>query len=160
MAAGEVARRCSTSATEIAGEEFPGERLIVCRNPLLVDERERKREELLAATERKLTQIVATTQRTHQPLRGEAETGIRLGKMIDHYRVGKHFVTGITSESFSFRCDEEKIAADQALDRLYNVEPQVFDAAQTVRAYKGLSPLSSSPCRDRSVSLTGDRDYT
>ena len=147
VGAGEVAPSLfdERDLAEITSGEFPGERLIVCRNPLLADERQRKRQELLAATEQKLTPIAAATQRVHQPLRGEAEIGIRVGKVINHYKVGKHFVTEITSESFSFRRDEAKIAAEAALDGLYivrsNVEPEVFDADQTVRAYKGLSKV-------------------
>ena len=93
----------------------------------------------------------------HQPLRGEAEIGMRVGKVINHYKVGKHFQTEITSESFSFRRDEAKIAAEAALDGLYivrsNVEPEVFDADQTVRAYKGLSKVERAFRCMKSVDL-------
>ena len=159
VGAGEVAPSLfdERDLAEITSGEFPGERLIVCRNPLLADERQRKRQELLAATEQKLTPIAAATQRVHQPLRGEAEIGMRVGKVINHYKVGKHFETEITSESFSFRRDEAKIAAEQALDGLYivrsNVEPEVFDADQTVRAYKGLSKVERAFRCMKSVDL-------
>ena len=130
---------------EVTSEDFPGERLIVCRNPLLAAERQRKRHELLAATEKELEPIVAATRRRNDPLRGAADIGIRVGKVINHYKVAKHFVTTITDESFTFRRDEDKIADEQQLDGLYivrsNVEPEQFDATQTVRAYKDLAKV-------------------
>ena len=130
---------------EVTSEDFPGERLIVCRNPLLAAERHRKRQELLAATEKALEPIGAATRRRNNPLRGAADIGVRVGKVINRYKVAKHFVTDITDESFTFRRDEDKIADEQQLDGLYivrsNVEPEQFDAAQTVRAYKGLSKV-------------------
>ena len=130
---------------EVTSEEFPGERLIVCRNPLLAAERQRKRLELLAATEKELEPIVAATRRPKNPLRGAAAIGVRVGKVINRYKVAKHFVTTITDESFSFQRDEAGIADEQQLDGLYivrsNVEPDQFDAAQTVRAYKDLAKV-------------------
>ena len=130
---------------EVTSEEFPGERLIVCRNPLLAAERQRKRQELLAATEKELEPIVAATRRRNDPLRGAADIGIRVGKVINRYKVAKHFVTTITDESFSFQRNEAGIAEEQQLDGLYivrsNVEPEQFDAAQTVRAYKDLAKV-------------------
>ena len=130
---------------EVTSEDFPGERLIVCRNPLLAAERQRKRHELLAATEKELEPIVAATRRRNDPLRGAANIGIRVGKVINHYKVAKHFVTTITDESFTFRRDEDKIADEQQLDGLYivrsNVESEQFDAIQTVRAYKDLAKV-------------------
>ncbi len=130
---------------EVTSEDFPGERLIVCRNPLLAAERQRKRHELLAATEKELEPIVAATRRRNNPLRGAADIGIRVGKVINRYKVAKHFVTTITDESFTFRRDQDKIADEQQLDGLYivrsNVEPEQFDATQTVRAYKDLAKV-------------------
>ena len=130
---------------EVTSEAFPGERLIVCRNPLLAAERQRKRQELLAATEEVLAPIAAATQRKNRPLQGAAAIGLRVGKVINRYKMAKHFITTITDEAFTFRRDEEKIATEQALDGLYivrsNVEPEQFDAAQTVRAYKDLSKV-------------------
>ena len=130
---------------EITSEEFPGERLIVCRNPLLAAERHRKRLELLAATEKDLEPIAAATRRGNKPLRGAAAIGVRVGKAINRYKMAKHFVTDITDESFTFRRNDETIDAEQRLDGLYivrsNVEPEQFDAVQTVRAYKDLSKV-------------------
>ena len=133
---------------EISSEEFPGERLIVCRNPLLAAERGRKREELLAATEKLLEPIVAATRRKANPLRGKAEIGLRVGNVINRYKVAKHFVTAIEDNSFTFRRNAEKIAAETALDGLYivrsNVEPEQMDEACTVRAYKDLAKVEQA----------------
>ena len=130
---------------EITSDEFPGERLVVCRNPLLAAERGRKWQELLSATEADLEPIAAATRRKTNPLRSAAAIGVRVGKVIDRHKVAKHFVTTITDDAFTFRRDEDKVAAEALLDGLYivrsNVEPAQFDAAQTVRAYKDLSKV-------------------
>ena len=142
---------------EVTSEEFPGERLIVCRNPLLAAERQRKRQELLAATEKELEPIVAATRRRNNPLRGAADIGVRVGKAINRYKVAKHFLTTITDESFSFRRNEAAITDEQQLDGIYivrsNVEPEQFDAAQTVRAYKDLSKVERAFRSLKSVDL-------
>ena len=130
---------------EISSPDFPAERLIVCRNPVLADQRHRKRQELLAATAKDLEPIVAATRRAKDPLRGAAEIGMRVGKVINQRKVSKHFITEISEDSFTFRRDLEKIAAEEELDGLYivrsNVEPELFDADQTVRAYKDLAKV-------------------
>ena len=117
----------------------------MCRNPILAEQRWRKRQELLAATEKDRLPIVRATQRTKEPLCGAAEIGVRVGKVINGHKVGKHFITTITDESFSFARDLEQIAAEAELDGLYivrsNVEPELFDAEQTVTAYKDLSKV-------------------
>ena len=142
---------------EVTSNEFPGERLIVCRNPLLAAERHRKRNELLASTEKELEPIVAATRRPNDPLRGAADIGVRVGKVINRYKVAKHFVTAITDESFAFHRDEAGIADEQQLDGIYivrsNVEPEQFDAAQTVRAYKDLSKVERAFRSLKSVDL-------
>ena len=142
---------------EVSSEQFPGERLIVCRNPLLAAERQRKRQELLAATEKDLTPITAATRRKSQPLCGAAAIGMRVGKVINRHKVAKHFVTTITDDTFTYRRDEDKIAAEEQLDGLYivrsNVEPEQFDAAQTVRAYKDLSKVERAFRSLKSVDL-------
>ena len=145
--AGEVAQTMfdERDLAEISSPEFRGERLIVCRNPILADQRRRKRQELLAATEKELMPIVRATGRAKEPLRGAAAIGVRVGKVINHHKVGKHFITTITDDSFSFKRDLDKIAAEAELDGLYivrsNVEPELFDAEQTVRAYKDLAKV-------------------
>ena len=124
----------------------------MCRNPILAEQRRRKRVQLLAATEEKLTPIVSATLRAKEPLRGAGEIGIRVGKVINQHKVAKHFITEITETSFSFQRDREKIATEAELDGLYivrsNVEPELFGAEQTVRAYK--DPGAAAPdCRTR-----------
>jgi len=118
---------------------------MVCRNPLLAEERARKREELLRATEKTLGEITAATQRPKKPLHGKDKIGLRVGKQINHYKMGKHFILEIEERSFSYRRDEEKIAAEAALDGLYvirtSVAEEALDAESTVRAYKELSKV-------------------
>ena len=142
---------------ELTSDEFPGERLIVCRNPLLAAERQRKRLELLAATEEQLAPIAAATRRQRQPLRGAAAIGLRVGKVINRYKMAKHFVTDITDERFTFRRNDHRIATEQQLDGLYivrsNVEPERFDAARTVLAYKDLSKVERAFRSLKSVDL-------
>ena len=142
---------------EVTSDEFPGERLIVCRNPLLAAERQRKRQALLAATENELAPIAAATRRKNNPLRGAAAIGVRVGKVIDHYKVAKHLITTITDDTFTYRRDQDKIAAEEQLDGLYivrsNVEPDQFDATQTVRAYKDLAKVERAFRSLKSVDL-------
>jgi hypothetical protein len=130
---------------EVQSPDYPGERLVVCHNPFLGKERAQKRKELLEATEKQLTAVIAATLRPKKPLRGKDKIGLRVGKLINHYKVGKHFILEITEESFSYRRDEEKIAAEATLDGLYvirtSVSPQTFTAESTVRAYKDLSKV-------------------
>ena len=97
---GRSSRRCSTSAicSKLSSEHFPGERLVVCRNPLLAEERARKRGELLAATEADLAKIAAATQRARQPLRGEQAIALRVGRVIERFHMAKHFELSITDD--------------------------------------------------------------
>jgi len=128
---------------EITSPDYPGERLVVCRNPLLAAERARKRDELLAATEQDLARLQARVQRARQPLRGAAGIGQALGAVLGHRKVGKHFHTMITDDSFSFARNHAAIAAEAALDGIYvlrtSLTAEQSDAADTVRAYKSLA---------------------
>ena len=128
---------------EITSEAYPGERLVVCRNPFLAEERARKREELLAATERLLDKIVEATRRERKPLRGKDAIGLRCGRVVDHHKMAKHFVLTITEDGFSYRRDEAKIAAEASLDGIYvvwtSVPAEQLDSEKVVTAYKGLS---------------------
>lgn len=130
---------------EISSPDFPGERLVVCRNPFLADERARKREDLLQATEKKLNDIVAATHRDRRRLVGKAEIGIRIGKVINDHKMGKHFFLEIGEDSFSFRRNAEKISAEAALDGLYvirtSVSAEEFTAESVVRSYKDLAKV-------------------
>jgi len=128
---------------EVTSPDFPGERLIVCRNPLLAEERARKRHELLAATEQKLQAIAEAVARAKRPLRGKDKIGLRVGRDSNRYKMAKHFELEIEDGKFTFRRREDKIAAEAALDGLYvvrtSVEAEALSSAQTVGAYKSLS---------------------
>lgn len=130
---------------EITSPEYPGERLIACRNPLLAEERTRKREELLQATERELDKIAAATKRPRRKLTGKERIGLRVGKILNLYKVGKHFKLEITDEGFSYERATGKIAAEAALDGIYVIRTSVpaegLNAENTVRAYKDLSKV-------------------
>jgi hypothetical protein len=129
----------------IASPDFPGERLIVCRNPDLARERARKREDLIAATERDLAKIAAAVARQRRPLRGAAEIGIAVGAALDKHKMGKHFAVTIADDRFAYAQKSEQIAREAALDGLYAVraslpEETLADAA-AVTAYKSLSQV-------------------
>jgi len=87
---------------EVYAPDYPGERLIACRNPLLAEERARTREELLQATERELEKIVLRTKRQKRPLRGRDKIGIAVGKVVNRYKMGKHFLLEISEGSATF----------------------------------------------------------
>lgn len=128
---------------EITHPDYPGERLVVCRNPLLAEERTRKREELLKATERALQKIKKATERKRKPLRGKAEIGVRIGKEIGRHKVGKHFQLKISYNSFSYTRRTERIAQETALDGFYiirtSVDASILTSQETVACYKRLS---------------------
>lgn len=142
---------------EISDPKYPGERLIVCRNPFLAEERARKREDLLAATEKELDKIVQATQRARRPLRGKDQIGLRVGKVLGQYKVGKHFEIEIQEEGFSYQRDTEAIREEAALDGIYVVRTSVraedLTAEQAVRAYKGLSEVERAFRSLKSVDL-------
>jgi hypothetical protein len=128
---------------ELTSEHFPGERLVVCRNPLLAEERARKRAELLAATEADLAKIAAATQRQRNPLRGEQAIALRVGRVIERFHMSKHIELSIADTAFTWQRRHDVIAQEAALDGLYvirtSVSAQQLDAAAAVAAYKRLS---------------------
>jgi hypothetical protein len=130
---------------EVQSPDYPGERLVVCRNPFLAEERAGKRQELLEATEKLLRPVVEATRRAKRPLRGKDKIGLRVGKLINHYKVGKHFILDIREKGFSYRRDEERIAAEAMLDGLYvirtSVARQDLSSEAAVRVYKDLSKV-------------------
>lgn len=142
---------------EITSPDYPGQRLIVCRNPLLAEERRRKRQELLDATERELAKIATAVTRTRRPLRGADKIGLRVGKVINRYKVGKHFAIRIGADSLDYQRKTEQIAAEAALDGFYVIRTDVpqaaLDAEQTVRAYKALSKVERAFRRLKTVDL-------
>jgi len=130
---------------EISSPDFPGERLVCCRNPALAEQRTRKRQDLLAASENQLQTIVAATRRPRRPLRGIERIALRVGKVINRYKMAKHFDTEITEDSFSFSRNQDNIAAEAALDGIYVLRTSLPDTALTegevVARYKGLEDV-------------------
>ena len=128
---------------EITSSHYPGERLVVCRNPLLAEERARKRQDLLAATEEKLLKIQARVRRAKRPLRGCDAIGIAVGKVIDHYKVAKHFDLTITDTDLVIERRSQPIDDEALLDGIYvvrtNVTSELLNSSSVVRSYKGLS---------------------
>lgn len=128
---------------EVTSEQFPGERLVVCRNPLLAEERARKREDLLVATETELQKIRAATTRQRAPLKGQDKIALRVGTVIGRFNMKKHFELAITDTTFTFERKTAQIAAEAALDGLYVVRTslpaETLSAEQAVLAYKGLA---------------------
>ena len=125
---------------EITSADFPGERLIACRNPVLAADRARKREDLLAATEKLLAPLIARVQAGK--LTGAAEIGIEVGKVISRYKTGKHFAVTITDTTLAVTRKQDQIDAEAALDGFYVLRTPVpageLDAPGVVTAYKNL----------------------
>jgi hypothetical protein len=130
-----------TNLAEIRSAEFPGERLVVCRNPVLAAERARKREALLAETEVALSRVARLVERGR--LRTAAAIGLRAGRVVDRKKMAKHIELDIADGRFAYRRREGAIAAEAALDGLYvvrtSVGPERLDAAAVVETYKRLS---------------------
>jgi DDE family transposase len=128
---------------EITSDDYPDERLVVCRNPLVAHERARKRDDLLAATERALTDIQARVERA--TLEGEAEIGLAVGEVWNRWRMRKHFQLEITNTTLAFARKHEQIAAEAALDGIYVLRTSVTEAElpapEVVRAYKQLKEV-------------------
>ena len=138
-------------------ELYPKERLVVCRNPLLAEERGRKRKELLESTERKLDAVVAATRRKKNPLRGKDAIAVRADRARGAYKVGKHFEVEIEEDGFRYRRNEARIAEEAALDGFYvirtNVPEDELPTADAVRAYKSLSRVERAFRSYKSVDL-------
>jgi hypothetical protein len=128
---------------EIVDSEFPGERLVLCKNPLLAEERARKRRELLEATERELERIRAAVTRAARPLRGADRIGVRVGKVLGRFKMGKHFKLTINDASFRWERNEAAITAEAALDGIYVVRTSVpaeqLPTDDVIRSYKSLA---------------------
>ena len=125
---------------EITSPDFPGERLIACRNPMLAAERARKRQDLLAATEKLLAPLIARVQAGK--LTGAAEIGIEVGKVISTYKTAKHFEVTITDTTLAVARKQDQIDAEAALDGFYVLRTPIpadeLDAPAVVTAYKNL----------------------
>jgi len=132
-----------TDLVEIAHPDFPGERLIACFNPLLAEERARKRPDLLSATEKQLEKIAVATRRQKRPLRGKQNIGLRAGKILNRYKMGKHFELRIEEDAFHYERKTANIEREQSLDGIYvirtSVKPEASSSQQVVASYKSLS---------------------
>jgi hypothetical protein len=142
---------------EIESPDFPGERLVVCKNHVLAEERQRKRNELLDATERDLRKIQDRIQSRRKPLRGPEAIGLAVGKIIGRHKVAKHFDITITDDSLSFERNHAAIAKEGALDGFYvlrtSVPADAINTAGTVRAYKSLARVERAFRSIKSIDL-------
>jgi transposase len=142
---------------EVTHPDYPNERLIVCRNPLLAEERKRKRDELIKAAEKKLDVIVAASKRQRQPLKDASQINFRIGKELGPLKVAKYFRWELRSEGLVVEGDEKRIQADATLDGVYvlrtsvNLEHSTTD--QTVLAYKRLARVERAFRSSKSVDL-------
>ena len=140
---------------EISSPKFPGERLVVCKNPALAQDRARKREELLAATERELDKVVEAGRAGR--LKSKDETGLRVGKLLGRYKVGKHFKLTITDSGFSYERDLTGIKAEASLDGIYVIRSSVAEdklaSEDLVRSYKLLAGVERAFKTMKSVDL-------
>jgi transposase len=130
---------------EISSPDYPGERLVCCRNPVLAEDRARTRDELLAATEKELDTIAAATRRDRRPLRGRDKIALRVGKVINKFKMAKHFTLAITEDSFTFSRNHDDIAAEAALDGIYvlrtSLPTDTLTDNDVVLRYKGLEDV-------------------
>jgi hypothetical protein len=141
---------------EIAHPDYPGERLIACRNPALADQRARKRQDMLAATDKLLAAI--TDRVSRGTLRGAGKIGEAVGTAVGKYKMGKHFHRDITDTTFTYRRDQARIDAEAALDGIYvlrtSVPADTLDPAAVVQSYKNLANIE----RDFRIIKTDDLD--
>jgi transposase len=140
---------------EFTHPDYPGERLVACRNPELAKLRAHKRESLLQATEANLEKVRASVAAGR--VRGEDKIGVRVGKVVNQYKVAKHFELDITPESFRFTRNTASIAAEAALDGLYIIRTSLpaaqADDAQCVRYYKQLAQIERGFRSMKSIDL-------
>jgi transposase len=142
---------------EIQHASYPGERLIACRNPLLAEERIRKRKELLEATEKQLKKIVVATQRKKKPLRGRKEIGLAVGKILGRYKMGKHFSLFIEEDGFRCERKQANIEREASLDGIYvirtSIPAETLSSEKVVGCYKRLSDVERAFRSLKSVDL-------
>ncbi len=142
---------------EMQHPAYPGERLLACRNPLLAEERKRKREELLTATEKQLEKIRAATQRKRRPRRGKKEIGLAVGKVLGRYKMGKHLQLTIEEDRFDWTRKAASIEREAALDGIYVIRTSVPASSligpQVVATYKNLSTVERAFRSLKSVDL-------
>ena len=130
---------------EITSPDFPGERLVACKNPFGEAERARKRESLLTATEADLAKVAAACARARRPLCGQDKIALRAGKVLNRRKVARHFVIDIGEDQFSYHRNQDSITAEAALDGIYvlrtSVKPGDLDSGDVVSSYKALAQV-------------------
>ena len=130
---------------EITSPDFPGERLVACKNPFLEAERARKRESLLAATEADLDKIAAACARARRPLRGKDKIAVRADRVLRRRKVAKHFTVQVTDDSLSCTRDQDSITAEAKLDGIYVLRTSVqagdLDSPEVISSYKALAQV-------------------
>jgi len=140
---------------EFAHPDYPGERLVACRNPVLARKRAHKRGSMLEATQRELDKVQGMVERGR--LKGQDDIGVRVGKVVDKYKMAKHVVLCIENDSFSFELDESSVAAEAALDGVYVVRTSLpkkrMSADETVRSYKNLTNVERAFKSLKSIDL-------
>jgi hypothetical protein len=128
---------------EITTPDFPGERLVACKNPFLEAERARKRESLLAAAEADLAKIAAACARARRPLRGKDKIAVRADRVLRRRKVAKHFTVQVTDDSLSYTRDQDSITAEAKLDGIYVLRTSVqagdLDSPEVISSYKALA---------------------
>ncbi len=133
---------------EFESEDYPDERLIACRNPFIAQKNQLQREALLEAVEKELDLIVQATQREKRALKGQDKIALRVGKVLNQFKVNKYYNLEITEEGFSYQRKLELIAQETALNGVYvlrtSLESTLMDAATTVKAYKSLSQVEEA----------------
>ncbi len=133
---------------ELSTSDYPDERLIACRNPQLASHRHHRRQALLSATETELDKVVKATQRAKKPLQGQDKIGLRVGKIINRFKMAKHFQVTITETDFSYQRDHDSIETEARLDGIYVIRTSVpattLDAPDVVTTYKSLSQVESA----------------
>jgi hypothetical protein len=144
-----------TNLAEITHPDYPGERLVACRNPALATERARKRLALLHATDVELAKIVAAVDAGR--LGDDGKIGIRVGKVVGRYKMAKHYILDITDDTFSFTRDQDQITAEAALDGLYvirtTIGPEQMNPAKVVATYKSLARVERDFRSIKSIDL-------
>lgn len=133
---------------EIVSKEYPDERIIVCYNPLLAVKRKKVRQHLITKTEEKLDKIRTAVEREKRPLRGADKIGVRVGKIINANKVGKHFKVNITDSSFDYELKDESIEGESVLDGFYAVrtslEKSEMQTSDVVKNYKRLTEVEKA----------------
>ena len=137
-----------TGIAEITSPRYPGERLIICRNPIMAKKRAQIRNELLNATEKELEKIISATQREKNKLKGKDKIGIRVGKIINRFKAGRYFKVSIEEDGLKYTKNEEKIQQEQQLDGVYivrtSVKKEVLSAEEAILSYKRLSTVEKA----------------